>query len=160
MNVMNKGFIAETSTVDKGNERSEGLEKESQDSLLNFFLCLPSLSVENSEEPPHISSTRPLKEEYTSTLLFVMACFSPLFDASSFLILYIVMFVYFCSVMVQLMLVLAPTACILSEIALSEGFDVFARSNKFYVSSLFENTQNEVGDRVFSSLNCAHFSST
>nr|KAJ0185376.1 hypothetical protein LSAT_V11C900467820 [Lactuca sativa] len=45
---------------------------------------------------------------------------------------------------VQLMLVLALTACILSEIALSEAFDVFARSNKFYVFSLFENTQNEV----------------
>nr|KAJ0197477.1 hypothetical protein LSAT_V11C700375060 [Lactuca sativa] len=42
------------------------------------------------------------------------------------------------------MLVLAPTACILSEIALSEAFDVFARSNKFYVFSLFENTPNEV----------------
>lgn len=108
------------------------------------------------------------------TLMMLQTCFSPLFDASSFLILYIVMFVYFCSAMVrillilhfylfficliscqlklfcltiwqvQLMLVLAPTACILSEIALSEAFDVFARSNKFYVFSLFENTQNEV----------------
>ncbi|KAL7612741.1 hypothetical protein Lser_V15G08192 [Lactuca serriola] len=49
------------------------------------------------------------------------------------------------------MLVLAPTACILSEIALFEAFDVFARSNKFYVFSLFENTQNEVWDGVSAS---------
>ena len=36
------------------------------------------------------------------------------------------------------MLVLAPAACIMSGIALSEAFDVFTRSIKFYISSLSE----------------------
>ncbi|KAL7590431.1 dolichyl-diphosphooligosaccharide--protein glycosyltransferase subunit STT3A [Lactuca sativa] len=76
----------------------------------------------------------------------IIACFSPLSDASSFVILYIVMSVYFSSVMVRLMLVLAPAACILSGIALSEAFDVFTRSIKFYVSDLSENLQTEAGD--------------
>ncbi|KAL4563301.1 hypothetical protein LXL04_027341 [Taraxacum kok-saghyz] len=53
----------------------------------------------------------------------IIACFSPLSDASSFVILYLVMSVYFSGVMVRLMLVLAPAACIMSGIALSEAFD-------------------------------------
>ncbi|KAI7739461.1 hypothetical protein M8C21_012342, partial [Ambrosia artemisiifolia] len=60
------------------------------------------------------------------------ACFSPLSDASSFVILYIVMSAYFSGVMVRLMLVFAPAACIMSGIALSEAFDVFTTSIKFY----------------------------
>ncbi|KAM0061100.1 putative dolichyl-diphosphooligosaccharide--protein glycotransferase [Helianthus debilis subsp. tardiflorus] len=62
----------------------------------------------------------------------IIACFSPLSDASSFVILYIVMSAYFSGVMVRLMLVFAPAACIMSGIALSEAFDVFTRSIKFY----------------------------
>jgi dolichyl-diphosphooligosaccharide--protein glycosyltransferase len=54
----------------------------------------------------------------------IIACFLPLSDASSFLVLYIVTSVYFSGVMVRLMLVLAPAACILSGIALSEAFTV------------------------------------
>ncbi|KAL4572258.1 hypothetical protein LXL04_019028 [Taraxacum kok-saghyz] len=109
----------------------------------------------------------------------IIACFSPLSDASSFVILYIVTSVYFSSVMVsiplilhkkssyfshtpfpillpltitqqvRLMLVLAPAACILSGIALSEAFAVFTTSIKFYVSNLSENLQ--VGDGVSAS---------
>ncbi|KAK4280931.1 hypothetical protein QN277_012483 [Acacia crassicarpa] len=61
----------------------------------------------------------------------IIACFSPLSDASSFAVLYIVTAVYFSGVMVRLMLVLAPAACIMSGIALSEAFDIFTRSIKF-----------------------------
>ncbi|KAL4527316.1 hypothetical protein Ndes2526B_g08981 [Nannochloris sp. 'desiccata'] len=49
-----------------------------------------------------------------------LACFSPLTDASLFLILYGVTAVYFSGVMVRLMLVLAPAACCLAGLALSE----------------------------------------
>ncbi|PWA99374.1 oligosaccharyl transferase, STT3 subunit [Artemisia annua] len=78
----------------------------------------------------------------------IIACFSPLSDASSFVILYIVMSAYFSGVMVRLMLVFAPAACIMSGIALSEAFDVFTRSIKFYASESSENVQNEAGDNV------------
>ncbi|KAF3561313.1 hypothetical protein DY000_02018424 [Brassica cretica] len=61
----------------------------------------------------------------------IIACFSPLSDASSFVVLYIVMSVYFSGVMVRLMLVLAPAACIMSGIALSQAFDVFTASIKY-----------------------------
>nr|VDC86917.1 unnamed protein product [Brassica oleracea] len=65
----------------------------------------------------------------------IIACFSPLSDASSFVVLYIVMSVYFSGVMVRLMLVLAPAACIMSGIALSQAFDVFTGSIKYQLSS-------------------------
>uniref|UniRef100_A0A804NDD2 dolichyl-diphosphooligosaccharide--protein glycotransferase n=1 Tax=Zea mays TaxID=4577 RepID=A0A804NDD2_MAIZE len=61
----------------------------------------------------------------------IVSCFLPLSDASSFLVLYLVTSVYFSGVMVRLMLVLAPAACILSGIALSEAFGVLTRSMKF-----------------------------
>ncbi|XP_044472313.1 dolichyl-diphosphooligosaccharide--protein glycosyltransferase subunit STT3A-like [Mangifera indica] len=61
----------------------------------------------------------------------IISCFLPLSDASSFVVLYIVTSVYFSGVMVRLMLVLAPAACIMSGIALSQSFDVFTRSIKF-----------------------------
>ncbi|XP_021723575.1 dolichyl-diphosphooligosaccharide--protein glycosyltransferase subunit STT3A [Chenopodium quinoa] len=76
----------------------------------------------------------------------IIACFSPLSDASSFVVLYIVMSVYFSGVMVRLMLVLAPAACIMSGIALSEAFDVFARSIKFQLPSLLETPSDEAGE--------------
>ncbi|KAM5547603.1 dolichyl-diphosphooligosaccharide--protein glycosyltransferase subunit STT3A [Rosa sericea] len=66
----------------------------------------------------------------------IIACFSPLSDASSFVILYIVTSVYFSGVMVRLMLVFAPAACITSGIALSEAFEVFTRSIKFQLPGL------------------------
>ncbi|KAI3802889.1 hypothetical protein L1987_31036 [Smallanthus sonchifolius] len=78
----------------------------------------------------------------------IIACFAPLSDASSFVILYLVMSVYFSGVMVRLMLVLAPAACIMSGIALSEAFDVFTRSIKFYISNLSEFLQTDAGDTL------------
>ncbi|KAL5976806.1 Dolichyl-diphosphooligosaccharide--protein glycosyltransferase subunit stt3a [Asimina triloba] len=69
-------------------------------------------------------------------------------DASSFVVLYIATSVYFSGVMVRclrhfasvrLMLVLAPAACIMSGIALSEAFDVLTRSVKFQLPGLFSN---------------------
>ncbi|KAJ8446522.1 hypothetical protein Cgig2_027484 [Carnegiea gigantea] len=76
----------------------------------------------------------------------IIACFSPLSDASSFVVLYIVTSVYFSGVMVRLMLVLAPAACIMSGIALSEAFDVFARSIKFQLPGLSETSWSEAAD--------------
>ncbi|WCJ42541.1 Dolichyl-diphosphooligosaccharide--protein glycosyltransferase subunit STT3A [Euphorbia peplus] len=61
----------------------------------------------------------------------IVACFLPLSDASSFVILYIVTSVYFSGVMVRLMLVFAPAACIMSGISLSEAFNVLTQSIKF-----------------------------
>ncbi|KAB2618476.1 dolichyl-diphosphooligosaccharide--protein glycosyltransferase subunit STT3A [Pyrus ussuriensis x Pyrus communis] len=76
----------------------------------------------------------------------IIACFSPLSDASSFVILYIVTSVYFSGVMVRLMLVLAPAACILSGIALSEAFDIFTRSIKFQLPGLPGPPQVDAGE--------------
>ncbi|KAK9055027.1 hypothetical protein SSX86_026106 [Deinandra increscens subsp. villosa] len=78
----------------------------------------------------------------------IIACFSPLSDASSFVILYIVMSAYFSGVMVRLMLVFAPAACIMSGIALSEAFDVFTRSIKFYAFQVTEVVLHVAGDTV------------
>jgi hypothetical protein len=106
--------------------------------------------------------------------LLLQACFSPLSDASSFVILYIVTSVYFSGVMVwnywdcsystynifnfnffywipslikyqvRLMLVLAPAACILSGIALSQAFDVLTRSIKLQLPSLLVDSPVDV----------------
>ncbi|XP_019436610.1 PREDICTED: dolichyl-diphosphooligosaccharide--protein glycosyltransferase subunit STT3A [Lupinus angustifolius] len=76
----------------------------------------------------------------------IIACFLPLSDASSFAVLYIVTSVYFSGVMVRLMLVLAPAACILSGIALSQAFDVFTRSIKFQLPSLLGHSSVDAGD--------------
>ncbi|KAF3957169.1 hypothetical protein CMV_017791 [Castanea mollissima] len=75
----------------------------------------------------------------------IIACFSPLSDASSFVVLYIVTSVYFSGVMVRLMLVLAPAACIMSGIALSASFDVFTRSIKFQLPGVKGNSQVDAG---------------
>ncbi|KAJ3670976.1 hypothetical protein LUZ60_008402 [Juncus effusus] len=70
----------------------------------------------------------------------IVSCFLPLSDASSFVVLYLVTSVYFSGVMVRLMLVLAPAACIMSGIALSETFGVLTRSIKVQVLKLFESS--------------------
>ncbi|KAI3447024.1 hypothetical protein Pfo_003689 [Paulownia fortunei] len=75
----------------------------------------------------------------------IIACFLPLSDASSFAVLYIVTSVYFSGVMVRLMLVFAPAACIMSGIALSEAFDVFTRSIKFQLLGATQNPQVNAG---------------
>ncbi|XP_019191941.1 PREDICTED: dolichyl-diphosphooligosaccharide--protein glycosyltransferase subunit STT3A isoform X2 [Ipomoea nil] len=76
----------------------------------------------------------------------IVACFLPLSDASSFVVLYLVTSVYFSGVMVRLMLVLAPAACIMSGIALSQAFDVFTRSIKFPPPNASENPKINAGD--------------
>ncbi|CAK9141379.1 unnamed protein product, partial [Ilex paraguariensis] len=82
----------------------------------------------------------------------IIACFLPLSDASSFMVLYIVTSVYFSGVMVRLMLVLAPAACIMSGIALSEAFDVFTRSIKCQLPGVSQNSQIDVGDSTSGSV--------
>ena len=54
---------------------------------------------------------------------------------------------------VRLMLVLAPAACIMSGIALSEAFEVFTRSIKFYISNLSEFLETDVSTQC---LNVIH----
>ncbi|GMI89461.1 staurosporin and temperature sensitive 3-like A [Hibiscus trionum] len=76
----------------------------------------------------------------------IIACFLPLSDASSFAVLYIATSAYFSGVMVRLMLVLAPAACITSGIALSEAFDVFTRSIKFQLPGVLSNAEVDVGE--------------
>ncbi|XP_010535959.1 PREDICTED: dolichyl-diphosphooligosaccharide--protein glycosyltransferase subunit STT3A [Tarenaya hassleriana] len=76
----------------------------------------------------------------------IVACFSPLSDASSFAVLYIVTSVYFSGVMVRLMLVLAPAACIMSGIALSQAFDVFTGSIKFQLIGKTSSSTEDAGD--------------
>ncbi|CAL9751054.1 unnamed protein product [Musa acuminata subsp. burmannicoides] len=76
----------------------------------------------------------------------MQACFLPLSDASSFMVLHIATSVYFSGVMVRLMLVLAPAACIMSGIALSEAFDVFTRSIKLQLPKMFESPPSGAGD--------------
>ncbi|XP_059634917.1 dolichyl-diphosphooligosaccharide--protein glycosyltransferase subunit STT3A [Cornus florida] len=76
----------------------------------------------------------------------IISCFLPLSDASAFVVLYIVTSVYFSGVMVRLMLVFAPAACITSGIALSEAFDVFTRSIKTQLPGISENPQVDAGD--------------
>ncbi|CAK7337467.1 unnamed protein product [Dovyalis caffra] len=81
----------------------------------------------------------------------IIACFLPLSDASSFVVLYIVTSVYFSGVMVRLMLVLAPAACIMSGIALSEAFNVLTRSIKFQLPGSSGTSQADSGDTSMSS---------
>nr|PNR43372.1 hypothetical protein PHYPA_015752 [Physcomitrium patens] len=61
----------------------------------------------------------------------IIACFRPLTDSSTFIILYMITSVYFSGVMVRLMLVLAPAACIVGGIALSAAFETLTRSIKY-----------------------------
>ncbi|KAI4380394.1 hypothetical protein MLD38_006590 [Melastoma candidum] len=75
----------------------------------------------------------------------IIACFLPLSDASSFAVLYIVTSVYFSGVMVRLMLVLAPAACIMSGIALSEAFGALTGSIKFHLLASSD-SQGNAGD--------------
>lgn len=78
----------------------------------------------------------------------IIACFLPLSDASSFMVLYIVTSVYFSGVMVRLMLVLAPAACIMSGIALSQAFEVFTGSIKFQLPGVSGNSEVDAGDKT------------
>jgi dolichyl-diphosphooligosaccharide--protein glycosyltransferase len=54
-------------------------------------------------------------------------CFKKLSDANIFAILYGITSIYFAGVMVRLMLVLAPIACVLSAIAVSETLKTYMK---------------------------------
>lgn len=58
----------------------------------------------------------------------IISCFRPLNEGSLFLVIWGVLSVYFSAVMVRLMLVLAPAACCLAGIALSDVLEVLCRS--------------------------------
>jgi len=67
------------------------------------------------------------------TILFPVGlyfCFQNLNDATIFLILYGMLSVYFAGVMVRLMLVLAPAACMLSAVGISKTLKTFMRALK------------------------------
>ncbi|EFA77669.1 oligosaccharyl transferase [Heterostelium album PN500] len=57
-------------------------------------------------------------------------CFSKLTDANIFLILYGITSIYFSGVMVRLMLVLAPVACVLAAVAISSTLQTYTRKLK------------------------------
>jgi len=59
-------------------------------------------------------------------------CFFPMSNASIFLIIYAVTSFYFAGVMVRLMLVLAPVACVLSGIALSGALENFLSKKRIW----------------------------
>nr|XP_010915814.1 dolichyl-diphosphooligosaccharide--protein glycosyltransferase subunit STT3A [Elaeis guineensis] len=111
---------------------------------------IPIIASVSEHQPP----TWPLYFVDINVLAFlvpagIIACFSPLSDASSFMILYLAISAYFSGVMVRLMLVLAPAACVMSGIALSEAFDVFTRSIKFQAGDINSESsiaQNDVSN--------------
>ncbi|KAG6772126.1 hypothetical protein POTOM_023522 [Populus tomentosa] len=106
--------------------------------LVGCLLCYGSCSSGTGSFQPN-KGMEWMKFELASS-----SCFLPLSDASSFVVLYIVSSVYFSGVMVRLMLVLAPVACIMSGIALSEAFNVLTRSIKFQLPGSSETSQVDV----------------
>jgi len=62
-------------------------------------------------------------------------CFSKLTDANIFIIIYGVTSIYFAGVMVRLMLVLAPVACILAGIGISSVLATYMKNIEFGTSS-------------------------
>jgi hypothetical protein len=82
---------------------------------------IPIIASVSEHQPPSWSSY--FTDLHLASLLApagMLLCFRPLTDASLFLLLYGVTAVYFSGVMVRLMLVLAPAACCLAGLALSE----------------------------------------
>ncbi|XP_060212011.1 dolichyl-diphosphooligosaccharide--protein glycosyltransferase subunit STT3A-like [Lycium barbarum] len=107
---------------------------------------IPIIASVSEHQPP----TWPTYVMYINVLAFFVpagiACFLPLTDTSSFVVLYLVTSAYFSGVMVRLMLVLAPAACIMSGIALSAAFDVFTRSIKFSLIGTSQSSQADAGN--------------
>ncbi|EFN55263.1 hypothetical protein CHLNCDRAFT_31189 [Chlorella variabilis] len=90
---------------------------------------IPIIASVSEHQPPSWSSY--FTDLHISSLLApagLLLCFRPLTDASLFLLLYGVTAVYFSGVMVRLMLVLAPAACCLAGLALSEVTSYLATS--------------------------------
>ncbi|KAL6585968.1 Dolichyl-diphosphooligosaccharide--protein glycosyltransferase subunit stt3a [Orobanche minor] len=131
----------------QSDERMERTKSELARSLTYASKYIPIIASVSEHQPP----TWPSYFMDINILAFlvpagIVACFLPLSDSSSFAVLYIVTSVYFSGVMVRLMLVLAPAACIMSGIALSEAFDVFTRSIKFHLLGAMENPHENEGD--------------
>uniref|UniRef100_A0A1D2AA71 dolichyl-diphosphooligosaccharide--protein glycotransferase n=1 Tax=Auxenochlorella protothecoides TaxID=3075 RepID=A0A1D2AA71_AUXPR len=90
---------------------------------------IPIIASVSEHQPPAWSSY--YNDLHLVTLLApagLVAAFTPLTDASLFLVLYAVTAVYFSGVMVRLMLVLAPAAACLAGLALSEALSYLFRS--------------------------------
>ncbi|PRW05846.1 STT3 subunit of Oligosaccharyl transferase [Chlorella sorokiniana] len=90
---------------------------------------IPIIASVSEHQPPSWSSY--FTDLHIASLLApagLLLCFRPLTDASLFLLLYGVTAVYFSGVMVRLMLVLAPAACCLAGLALSEVTSYLAAS--------------------------------
>lgn len=86
---------------------------------------IPIIASVSEHQPPTWSSY--FTDLHAAVLLAplgLVACFRPVTDASLFLALYAVAAFYFSGVMVRLMLVLAPAACCLAGIGLSEALKV------------------------------------
>lgn len=90
---------------------------------------IPIIASVSEHQPPSWSSY--FTDLHIAAVLApagLLLCFRPLTDASMFLLLYGVTAVYFSGVMVRLMLVLAPAACCLAGLALSEVTSYLATS--------------------------------
>lgn len=70
----------------------------------------------------------------------------PLSDSSLFALLYALTSLYFSGVMVRLMLVVAPAACLLSGMALSDAFSVLTKSLKVNLEKMGQSSAAVKGD--------------
>lgn len=124
---------------------------------------IPIVASVSEHQPPTWSSY--FTDIHICVLLLpagFIACFFPLTDASLFLLLYGLTSVYFSGVMVRLMLVLAPAACVLAGVSLSECLKVLCNS---VCTEIFQelkkeeitNVQNEKKTMTTSKKEMQHF---
>jgi len=85
-------------------------------------------SVSEHQAPAWSSFVNDLRTAIILMCSGIVSCFRPLSEGSLFLVIWGVLSVYFSAVMVRLMLVLAPVACCLAGIALSDVLEVLCRS--------------------------------
>ena len=88
-------------------------------------------SVSEHQAPAWSSFINDLRTAIILMASGIISCFRPLSEGSLFLVIWGVLSVYFSAVMVRLMLVLAPVACCLAGIALSDVLEVLCRSAKY-----------------------------
>ncbi|KAL9649936.1 hypothetical protein ABK040_003058 [Willaertia magna] len=87
------------------------------------------------------------------TLLFPVGlyfCFRDLTDSTIFIILYGMFSVYFAGVMVRLMLVLAPAACVLSAIGISQTLKTYMRALKYQSTRVVLRQQQQLSTQQLS----------
>ncbi|WZN59466.1 subunit STT3 of oligosaccharyl transferase [Chloropicon roscoffensis] len=85
-------------------------------------------SVSEHQAPSWSSFVNDLRLAIILMASGIVSCFRPLTAGSLFLVIWGVLSVYFSAVMVRLMLVLAPAACCLAGIAMSDLLEVLCRS--------------------------------